>query len=298
MFNGRIVGLQIAGELGAKVAEIPESWHAKAEILKSHPGAVREQKVPATETGVMPVIHCLQEIPCNPCITVCPSDSIRIDGDPLMGLPVYKGSNGSCSGCLKCVAICPGLAITLADYRKDREFPEVTVPYEVGNFPMKPGGKLRAVDMNGAELGDMEVTAVLNNKKSKVQLIKCRVPRNLAKKVVSFRIQDAAVSASLAETILPGTDADEAKLCLCERVSIGEVRTLIRMGITDINQIKAVTRAGMGACGSKTCETIIKTVFRQEGIPPEQVTANTRRPVFVEIPLGILAGSHEGNGNG
>ena len=45
-----------------------------------------------------------------------------------MGLPVYTGTDGSCSGCLKCVAICPGLAITLVDYRKDREFPEVTVP--------------------------------------------------------------------------------------------------------------------------------------------------------------------------
>lgn len=72
----------------------------------------------------------------------------------------------------------------------------------------------------------------------------------------------------------------------------------MRKGITDINQIKAVTRAGMGACGSKTCEAIIKTVFRQEGIPLERVTVNTKRPVFVEVPLGILAGAGQGERNG
>ena len=75
-------------------------------------------------------------------------------------------------------------------------------------------------------------------------------------------------------------------------------RKLVRQGITDINQIKAVTRAGMGACGSKTCETIIRSVLRQEGIPQERVTPNTRRPVFVEVWLGVLAGMSEGNGNG
>jgi len=102
----------------------------------------------------------------------------------------------------------------------------------------------------------------------------------------------------LGEAILPEQDGETTKLCLCERVTIGEVRALVRKGITDINQIKAVTRAGMGACGSKTCETIIKSVFRQEGIPIEQVTVNTKRPVFVEVPLGILAGVSEGEGNG
>ncbi len=298
MFNGRISGLEIARELGVDGASIPESWHAKAEVLKSHPGKTYEQIFPESEKGVMPVLHCLQEIPCNPCITVCPSESIRIEGDPLMGLPSYVGEEGSCSGCLKCVMICPGLAITLVDYRKNEEFPEVTVPYEVCNFAVKKGDRIKTVDIRGGLLGEMEVTAVLNNKKNKTQLIKIRAPKQLAKRVVSFRIQDEAVSTQLPEAILPEQDGDATKLCLCERVTIGEVRALVRKGVTDINQIKAVTRAGMGACGSKTCETIIKSVFRQEGIPIEQVTVNTKRPVFVEVPLGILAGMSEGERNG
>ena len=135
-------------------------------------------------------------------------------------------------------------------------------------------------------------------KKSRTQLVKIRVPRPLARKAVSFRIQDEALTTPLPAGLRAEEDGDGAKLCLCERVTVGEVRDLVRMGITDINQIKAVTRAGMGACGSKTCEAIIKTVLRQEGIPMERVTGNTRRPVFVEVPFGILAGVDEGERNG
>lgn len=294
MFNGRIAGLEIAGALGADGVGVPASWRAKAEVLKSHPGKIHEQKQPVAEKGVMPVIHCLQEIPCNPCITVCPSASIRIEGDPLMGLPYFAGGEGTCSGCLKCVAICPGLAITLADYRKDSEFAEVTVPYEISHFPVAKGSKVLAVDIDGAALGEMTVVAMMHNKKSRTRLVKLLVPKSLACRVVSFRIQEDAVSRMLRQSPDHEPDPDDAKLCLCERVTIGEVRALVKGGMTDINQIKAVTRAGMGACGSKTCETIIKMVFRQEGIPVAQATENTRRPVFVEVPLGILAGAGEG----
>jgi NADPH-dependent 2,4-dienoyl-CoA reductase/sulfur reductase-like enzyme/bacterioferritin-associated ferredoxin/Pyruvate/2-oxoacid:ferredoxin oxidoreductase delta subunit len=298
MFNGRISGLQVARELGADVAEVPESWHAKAEVLKSHPGKTHEQRFPEVEKGAMPVIHCLQEIPCNPCTTVCPSASIQIEGDPLMGLPVFTGSEGACSACLRCVTICPALAVTLVDYRKDEKFAEVTVPYEVSNFPVQKGDRIKAVDINGDLLGEMDVTAVLNHKKSKTQLVRIKAPRQVAKRIVSFRIQAEALTRPLPEPVLPVDDADAAMLCLCERVTVSAVRALVRKGITDINQIKAVTRAGMGACGSKTCETIVKSVLRQEGVPMERVTSNTKRPVFVEVPLGVLAGANEGHTNG
>lgn len=298
MFNGRITGLQVARELGADVAEIPESWRAKAEVLKSHPGRTHEQRFPDVEAGVMPVIHCLQEIPCNPCTTVCPSASIQIEGDPLMGLPVFTGGEGACSGCLKCVTICPGLAITLVDFRKDAESAEVTVPYEVSNFPVQKGDRVKAVDINGGLLGEVDVTAVLNHKKSKTQLIRMRAPRQVAKRIVSFRILEESVTQALPEPVLPVEDPDAAKLCLCERVTVGTVRALVRKGITDINQIKAVTRAGMGACGGKTCEAIVRSILRQEGVPTERVTPNTKRPLFVEVPLGVLAGVDEGRTSG
>jgi sarcosine oxidase subunit alpha len=57
-----------------------------------------------------------------------------------------------------------------------------------------------------------------------------------------------------------------------------------------MNHLKAVTRCGMGACGGKTCPNLIKRIFREEGIPADQVTDLTRRPLFMEVPLGAFAG--------
>ena len=45
----------------------------------------------------------------------------------------------------------------------------------------------------------------------------------------------------------------------------------------------------MGSCGGKTCLPLIKKIFREEGIPVDEVTNLTLRPVFVEMPLETLA---------
>ena len=287
VFNGKIVGLKIARELDADVGEIPESWYEKAEILKSEPGKICPMKTPEVEEGVMPIIHCIEEIPCNPCITVCPTNSIYIKGDPIMGLPYFKGK---CTGCGKCVAICPGLAITLVDFRKDAEFPAVTLPYEVFNFKIEKGDKVRCDDIDGNVLGTFKVTAVVDVKaNNKTQLIRIQVPKEIAKRVASFRIQNEEVTKPLKETISPDRLQDDEMVCLCERVTADKIKELIRKGITDMNQIKAITRAGMGPCGAKTCDNLIKQILRQEGIPEDEIEPNTRRPLFIEIPLGKFA---------
>lgn len=283
MFNGKIAGLTIAKDCGhEEIGPIPADWYAKAEILKSHPGAIKGyQKNPSRE-GVFPIIHCLQEIPCNPCTTVCPTNSIHTEDGGLMAVPLYTGS---CIGCNKCVLICPGLAITLVDYRKDAENPTVTIPYEVFNYPRKAGDVIEVVDIDGNALGSYPIASVLEMKDRHTQLVKVAVPDAIAKRVASFRIQPEEASRPLPEAAIPEKLADEAMICLCERVSVGQVRQLIREGITNLNHIKAITRAGMGPCGAKTCETLIKGVLREEGIPVTDVVPNTKRPVFVEVPL-------------
>jgi len=44
----------------------------------------------------------------------------------------------------------------------------------------------------------------------------------------------------------------------------------------------------MGPCGAKTCDTLIRNLIREEGVPAEEVVANTRRPIFVEAALDIF----------
>jgi len=89
--------------------------------------------------------------------------------------------------------------------------------------------------------------------------------------------------------------ADDAVVCRCERVTAGEIREQIRAGVRDLNQLKAVTRAGMGSCGAKTCRSMIWRIFVEEGIDLGTVTDRVDRPLFVEVPLGQFAGMEEGS---
>ncbi|HPD40538.1 MAG TPA: FAD-dependent oxidoreductase [Anaerolineae bacterium] len=291
MFSGKIKGLEIARALGVAEEEIPRDWYRTAEILKSHPGATVAERIPEQESGVIPVFHCSQEIPCNPCTSVCPQELIAIPEDDIRAVPEYLGVqlHKACLGCEKCVTICPGLAITLVDYRKDPEQPLVTVAYEFLPESVREGDVLTALDAVGEVLGEVTVANVRSIRRNDhTVLVKVRAPKAIAKRLAGLRVQAPWVSAALEEEIT--RVADDEIVCRCERVTAGEIRALIRKGYRDMNEIKAVTRAQMGACGSKTCTNLILRLFREEGVPLSEVTRNIPRPLFVEVPLGVFAG--------
>ncbi len=139
-------------------------------------------------------------------------------------------------------------------------------------------------------LGEAEVASVRAiERNDRTVLVKLRVPRAIAKRIAGIRVQEPWVSEALPEALERLTD--DVIVCRCERVTAGEIRDLIRKGYRDMNEIKAVTRAGMGACGGKTCTALVQRLFREEGVPPEEVTGPVRRPLFVEVPLGVFAGA-------
>ncbi len=288
MFSGRIAGLTIARELGLEDEPVPDEWRRKAEILRSRPGPDEEPDYSVyPETGVTPIIHCTQQIPCNPCASVCKQGAIAIPGDGFLERPVITGEE--CIGCNRCLYICPGLAITLVDYREDPDNPIVSLPYEVYNHPYQVGDKVVLTDYQGRPLAEAEIIKTSLTKASrKTQLVKVKVPKQIAKRAAGFTIQPAELTEPKDE-IVAGEMPDEAVVCRCERVTAGEIRALIRAGVRDFNQLKAVSRASMGACGYKTCESLILQLFRSEGVPLDEVTLNTVRPVFVEAPLGVFA---------
>ena len=210
-----------------------------------------------------------------------------------MGLP-YRDENKACTGCLNCVAVCPGLAITLVDYRNDRERPLVTLPYEIGRERVEVGQIVAVTDRNGGLLGRFAVAKVRIKKNCPgTLLVQVRMERALAKQAAGIRVQE-----KLAEPLqyyAKAPLADEAIVCRCERVSAGEIRRAIADGVRDMNQLKALNRAGMGACGSKTCRPMIWRIFQEEGIDPGEVTDRVDRPLFVEVPMGVLAGVKGGD---
>ena len=241
----------------------------------------------------MPVFHCQQEVPCNPCTSVCPEGAIRTENDRITGLP-YLVDGADCKGCMACVAICPGLAVTLVDYRKDPEHPTVTLPYEIWRDRVEKGQPVPVTDQEGAILGHYPVQRVVANRKKYpgTLLVQVKMERRVAKRAVGIRVQEARVDPSAVYENAPLPD--EAVVCRCERVTAGEIRSAIRSGVRDINQMKALNRAGMGACGSKTCRPMIWRIFQEEGVDMKAVTDRVDRPLFVEVPLGTLAGERSG----
>ncbi len=294
IFSGKIAGLEIARELGHNDRPVPPEWYHKAEILKSHPGPSTPPDYEAyPREGITPVFHCTQEIPCNPCTSVCPRGVVEIPGDSLLGKPRANQEN-ECIGCNRCLHICPGLAISLVDWREDQKTPTVSLAYEVYNHRIEKGDIILVTDYEGLPLTRARVLETELKKNSrKTQVIKVRLDQEFALKAAGFVIQPQEAAGPAPETVSPPM-ADSAIVCRCERVTAGEIRDLIRQGITDLNQIKAITRAGMGACGYKTCQDLMLMLLRSEGVESGEVTLNTTRPVFVEAPLGAFMNAAEG----
>jgi NADPH-dependent 2,4-dienoyl-CoA reductase/sulfur reductase-like enzyme/NAD-dependent dihydropyrimidine dehydrogenase PreA subunit/bacterioferritin-associated ferredoxin len=294
MFSGKIKGLEIARALGCAVGEIPSDWYHTAKILKSKPGRTVKEHLPDAETGVVPVFHCSQEIPCDPCTAVCPQGAIYIDEADIRQIPIFIGEHlgKACLGCEKCVTICPGLAITLVDYRKDVEHPTVAIAYEFLRQSVHVGDVVIVLDAEGTVLGNVAVTGVRALKAhDRTVVVKLQAPREYAKRIGGIRVQEEQVTRPMDHYVQRITD--DTIVCRCERVTAAEIRALIGQGYRDINEIKAVSRAGLGACGAKTCTPLIHRLFRDEGIPEAEVTDNVRRPLFMEVPLGVFAGAME-----
>ncbi|MFO0794644.1 MAG: FAD-dependent oxidoreductase [Candidatus Brocadiaceae bacterium] len=291
IFSGKIKGIEIAQTLGNPVSKIPADWYRTAEILKSKPGKVIEERIPATDTGMFPVLHCLQEIPCDPCTSACAQGAIFIDPSDIRQIPQFIADQlgKTCTGCERCVTICPGLAITLVDYREDANSPTVTIPYEFLRESIKVGDVVTVLDTEGEVLGNVPVTSVKAIKTyDRTVAVNVKAPKEYAKRIAGIRVQEEQVTEPMSHYVQRVTG--DTIVCRCERVTADEIRGLILQGYRDINEIKAVTRAGMGSCGGKTCTPLIHHLFREEGITASQVTDNTKRPLFMEVSLGAFAG--------
>ncbi|MDZ7378533.1 MAG: FAD-dependent oxidoreductase [candidate division KSB1 bacterium] len=288
MFGGRIAGLRLAQMLGKEV-QIHPSYAQKMEVLKSPPGDVYAKHPVQLGQTFRPILHCVEEIPCDPCAAVCPSGAIFLRGKKgnLLDPPVFSGE---CSGCTACVAACPGLAITLARCIDDH-WAEVVIPYELRpSFAV--GDHLPVMDQEGNFLEMAEVLRIRYNKKYKTHLVTLRVSLSNAPLAAGVRVQRPEDTAPLPVPSL--THAPEAGVvCHCELITLGEVVDFIKKHqVTDVNQLK-VLRVGMGACGGKNCSQVLARAFAMAGVEWQRVEKGTVRPPAVEVPLTAILNEAE-----
>lgn len=83
-------------------------------------------------------------------------------------------------------------------------------------------------------------------------------------------------------------------ICRCSDITLEEVRELIEQGYKTIDEIKRISRLGMGPCGGKTCIPLIMAeIARARGISPAEVEMPTFRPPTKNIKLELLAKAGE-----
>jgi len=82
-------------------------------------------------------------------------------------------------------------------------------------------------------------------------------------------------------------------ICRCEDVSREMILDCIAKGYETLDEIKRVTRAGMGPCQGRTCRNLIATeLSRAYGVPMEKVLMTTFRPPVKPVSLGMLADAY------
>jgi NAD(P)H-nitrite reductase large subunit len=91
---------------------------------------------------------------------------------------------------------------------------------------------------------------------------------------------------------------EDTIICRCEGITLGAIDKAIAQGAADLNQIKHWTRAGMGPCQGRYCQTTIAARYLaktgkempEESLEPcEGSIPFTLRPPVKPIPLEVLA---------
>lgn len=87
-------------------------------------------------------------------------------------------------------------------------------------------------------------------------------------------------------------------VCRCEEINIDEIEMALKMGAETFDDIKRITRCGMGQCQSKICMNLVrKLISENTGKPLSDIP-----PARLRMPLNItrmdtLAGERDNHSN-
>lgn len=87
---------------------------------------------------------------------------------------------------------------------------------------------------------------------------------------------------------------DNTIICRCEDITLKELRELIKEGYTTLDEIKRITRLGMGPCRGNIClELAAREICKLTDKNMEDIKMPTNRPPLSGIKLGELAGDND-----
>ncbi len=227
--------------------------------------------------GPVAVMECFEKIPCNPCYTSCPRGAIK-EFEDINDRPELM--EDICNGCGICVSHCPGLAIFIVDESYSDTEALVKIPYEMVPLP-EEGSYVTGLDREGKPVCRSKVIKVQNPKfQDRTPIVSISVPKDLSMVVRFFNQEDYY--------------NDNTIVCRCEEVTLGEIRELIRKGYNTVDEIKRISRCGMGPCQGRTCQQLIMDeIAKATNCKVEDVKVHTYRPPTLPIKLGKLVGGED-----
>ncbi|MGW8195673.1 MAG: FAD/NAD(P)-dependent oxidoreductase [Desulforhopalus sp.] len=83
---------------------------------------------------------------------------------------------------------------------------------------------------------------------------------------------------------------NETVLCRCENIRVADIRKAVGEGVQEVNEMKIVTRCGMGPCQGRMCGPALAEIIAAElDASPEHVGQLKVRPPLKPVPLGEIA---------
>lgn len=83
-------------------------------------------------------------------------------------------------------------------------------------------------------------------------------------------------------------------ICRCEDLSREDVRKLIAAGYTTVEEIKRISRCGMGPCQGRTCQQLLaREIAALTGKDIADIEPGKTRPPAAGVKLGALARGRE-----
>ncbi len=111
------------------------------------------------EKGPVAIIECLQDIPCDPCVSACPVKAIQMQSG-ITDRPQLDFE--TCTGCGACVPKCPGLAIFIVNMKHNVPGKALlSMSYELLPVPAKDQ-EVDALDRAGKFVCKAKVARVIN----------------------------------------------------------------------------------------------------------------------------------------
>ena len=282
VLRGKQAAYEIAQELGVRF-NYNDYLQISKEYIDSqqHPIRIKEESPRPTpeRQAQRPFVRldCLYGFACNPCSFACPQKAITKSSTSVTPEIDYE----KCTGCMQCVSHCPGLAIFGYDTRKQNLF--LPVEYEV-----EEGAEVWLVDDNGKKQGEGIIEKVLKMPtKTNVARVKAAGMENDA----LLNITGFIVKENYPEEIDFKQEPEcesETYVCHCEDVSLDELLSAIgdRKYIS-VDEVKHITRLGMGPCRGKRCIPRLRMKLREKGI--ELVgDATPRAPLSTRFVLGEM----------